>query len=130
MNATYYYMNTYGATLGWQYTWGTANPLLLPPAPITGSRNGKPNSNAFIFEADWIPFGKEDFVGAAIRQSEDRSPVCRLYDVQWRHTQLRWLWAQCQRQQHGVPLRLDGILSIGWSISIASVTAKKPCKAS
>ena len=53
-------MNTYGATLGWQYTWGTANALLFPPAPITGSRNGKPNSNAFIFEADWIPFGKED----------------------------------------------------------------------
>ena len=60
MNATYYYMNTYGATLGWQYTWGTANPLLFPPAPVTGSRNGKPNSNAFIVEADWIPFGKED----------------------------------------------------------------------
>jgi hypothetical protein len=58
--ATYYYKNTYGLTLGWQYTWGQPNPLLYPPAPITGSVNGKPNSNAFIVEADWIPFGKED----------------------------------------------------------------------
>jgi len=60
MNATYYYQNTYGVTFGWQYAWGTANPLLFPPAPITGSRNGKPDSNAFIFEADWVPFGKDD----------------------------------------------------------------------
>jgi hypothetical protein len=60
MNTTYFYQNTYGITLGWQYTWGKANPLLFPPAPITGSRTGKPNSNAFIVEADWIPFGKDD----------------------------------------------------------------------
>ena len=60
MNTTYFYKNTYGLTLGWQYTWGKANPLLFAPAPITGSRTGKPDSNAFIIEADWIPFGKED----------------------------------------------------------------------
>jgi hypothetical protein len=60
MNATYYYQNTYGLTLAWQYTWGKANPLMFTPAPITGSRNGKPDSNAFIIEADWVPFGKED----------------------------------------------------------------------
>ena len=45
-SASYFYQNTYGATIGWQYAWGTANPLLYPPAPITGSANGKPNSNA------------------------------------------------------------------------------------
>lgn len=60
MNASYFYQNTYGLTFGWQYTWGRPNPLLFAPAPITGSANGKPNSNAFIVEADWIPFGKED----------------------------------------------------------------------
>jgi hypothetical protein len=60
LTTTYYYNNTYGLTLGWQYIWGKANPLLYAPAPITGSANGKPNSNAFIIEADWIPFGKED----------------------------------------------------------------------
>jgi hypothetical protein len=58
-NVTYYYDNTYGATLGWQYTWGKPNPALFPSAPVSGSANGKPNSNAFTFEADWVPFGKE-----------------------------------------------------------------------
>lgn len=60
LNATYYYQNTYGLTLAWQYTWGQPNPLLFAPAPVTGSANGKPDSNAFIVEADWVPFGKED----------------------------------------------------------------------
>ena len=27
---------------------------------MTGSANSKPNSNAFILEADWVPFGKQD----------------------------------------------------------------------
>lgn len=63
MNASYFYNNTYGLTVGWQYTWGPANPLMFPQAPVTGSRNGKPNSNAFIMEADWIPFGKEESWG-------------------------------------------------------------------
>jgi hypothetical protein len=60
VNATYYYQNTYGLTLAWEYTWGQPNPLLFAPAPVTGSANGKPNSNAFIVEGDWVPFGKED----------------------------------------------------------------------
>jgi hypothetical protein len=57
---TYYYQQTYGATVGWQKTWGTSNPLLYAPAPLSGSANGKPDSNAFILEADWVPFGKSD----------------------------------------------------------------------
>ena len=61
---TYYYQQTYGLTFGWQNTWGKANPLLYAAAPVTGSANGKPNSNAFIVEADWVPFGKKDSVGA------------------------------------------------------------------
>jgi hypothetical protein len=40
-------------TFGWTKTWGSANPLQVP-----GSPNHKPNSNAFIIEADWVPFGK------------------------------------------------------------------------
>ena len=59
-NASYFFRNTYGLAFGWQYVWGKPNPLLFPPAPVTGSANGKPNSNAFIVEADRIPFGKED----------------------------------------------------------------------
>ena len=63
VNTSYFYRNTYGLTVGWQYTWGTANPLLFAPAPLTGSRNGKPDSSAIIIEADWIPFGKDDSWG-------------------------------------------------------------------
>jgi hypothetical protein len=59
LHATYYYLNTYGATIAWQQNWGTADPGLYAPAPIFGSANGKPNSTAFIFEADWVPFGKQ-----------------------------------------------------------------------
>ena len=47
-------------TLGWQRSWGPANPLLYGPAAVTGSNNSKPDSNAFIVEADWVPFGKAD----------------------------------------------------------------------
>lgn len=60
VNASYYYQQTYGATVGWQKTWGSANPALYSIGPVSGSANGKPNSNAFTLEADYVPFGKED----------------------------------------------------------------------
>jgi hypothetical protein len=60
VSGTYYYRQTYGVTVAWQKTWGTADPVLYAPAPLTGSANGKPNSNEFIFEADYVPFGKAD----------------------------------------------------------------------
>lgn len=60
MSVSYFRDNTYGLTLGWQYTWGRQNPALFPSEPVSGSANGKPNSNSFSVEADWIPFGKED----------------------------------------------------------------------
>jgi hypothetical protein len=63
-NISYWFQNTYGITFGWQNTWGTPNPARFAPAPVTGSRNGKPNSNAFIIEADWVPFGKADSWGS------------------------------------------------------------------
>jgi len=59
LNVAYWYQNTYGVTFGWQNTWGPANPVLYQPAELTGSNNNKPNSNAFIIEADWVPFGKD-----------------------------------------------------------------------
>jgi hypothetical protein len=62
VNVSYWYQHTYGVTVGWQKTWGPANPVLFAPASVGGSANGKPNSNAFIFEADWVPFGKPDSV--------------------------------------------------------------------
>lgn len=38
---------------------GHGKPPAVPTGADNGSANGKPNSNAFIVEADWIPFGKE-----------------------------------------------------------------------
>ena len=60
VNASYWYQNTYGFTVGWLKTWGPQNPVLYQPGELTGSLNGKPNNNAFILEADWVPFGKAD----------------------------------------------------------------------
>ena len=55
------YDNTYGLTLGWQRIWGPQNLVLYPVSDPDGNPigNGKPNSNAFIVEAGWVPFGKE-----------------------------------------------------------------------
>lgn len=60
LSGTYYYQQTYGATIGWMKTWGTSDQTLYAPGPLTGSANGSPDSNAFIFEADYVPFGKSD----------------------------------------------------------------------
>ena len=64
LTLTYYYRQTYGLTFAWQNTWGSVNPLLYAPGPLTGSANGKPDSNAFIVEADWVPFGKPGSFGS------------------------------------------------------------------
>ncbi len=61
-SATYYYLQTYGATLSWQKLWGKQNPLLYNTGVNdgTGSASGSPDSNDFVVEADWVPFGKQD----------------------------------------------------------------------
>ena len=56
LKASYLYQDTYGATLSYFSTFGTADTGLFAPAPITGSANGKPDSNGWIFELDWLPF--------------------------------------------------------------------------
>ena len=109
-NASYFYQNTYGASIGWQYAWGTANPLLYPPAPITGSTNGKPNSNAFILEADWISFGKED---SWARPFANLRSVCSIPSTQSLMVAERTMTgsAQRQRQQYDFSLCMDGALA-------------------
>ena len=64
LEASYWYQNTYGLTLGLQNTWGNAATQLYQPNPVTGSNNGKPDTTAFLVEADWVPFGHEDSWGA------------------------------------------------------------------
>jgi hypothetical protein len=57
---TYYYIQTYGLTLSWDKIWGKKNDALYNNGqPDIGSIKGSPLSNAFIVEADWVPFGKD-----------------------------------------------------------------------
>ena len=56
--ASYVYQQTYGAAVSYFATSGSTDTGLFAPAPITGSANGKPNSNGWIFELDWLPFMK------------------------------------------------------------------------
>jgi hypothetical protein len=61
VTASYWYKNTYGANISWMRLWGPSNPVLYQTGTdVYGSANGKPNSNAFTLEADWVPFGKAD----------------------------------------------------------------------
>lgn len=63
-NVSYFYQRSYGLTVGISNVSGNSDPVLYAPAPISGSANGKPNSNAFIIEADWIPSDKDGSWGA------------------------------------------------------------------
>ena len=58
VTASYYWHNTYGATLAYIGTFGSTDPTLYAPAPLTGSANGSPNWQAIIAQFDWTPFGK------------------------------------------------------------------------
>jgi hypothetical protein len=49
---TYALYGTYFAT------WGNKDPTLYAPAPTSGSRTGRPNSNGWIVELDYLPFNK------------------------------------------------------------------------
>ena len=130
LNASYWYQNTYGLTLGWQNTWGPPEPGALSRrrrrSTCSNSANGKPNSNAFIIEADWVPFGKDGFVEVAVGQPEARHPVHALYAVQRRQEELRRLRSQCRRQQHAVPVRLDGVLRAGGRGSRRRIQPRRP----
>ena len=43
---------------GWQRNRGRRTGS-VSAGELTGSNNSKPNSNEFIIEADWVPFGKD-----------------------------------------------------------------------
>jgi len=57
--ASYYWHSTYGATLAYTATSGSTDSTLYVPAPLTGSANGSPNSQAIIAQIDWTPFGND-----------------------------------------------------------------------
>jgi len=57
------YEKTYNLAFAWNHQWGTADMALYNNgSPITGSANGSPNSNSFLVEVDYIPFGKGKFL--------------------------------------------------------------------
>lgn len=60
LNASYYYDNHYGLTLGRFMLRGSADPGLYAPDPAGGSRTGRPNTSGTIVQADWTPFGAAD----------------------------------------------------------------------
>ncbi len=57
-NIYYTYHQTYKGTLGYFNTTGSQDTGLYQPGSVSGSANGKPNSNGWIMELDYTPFGK------------------------------------------------------------------------
>ena len=57
--AAYYWNNRYGVTLAYAGTTGSTDSTLYAPAPLTGSANGSPNSQAIIGQIDWTPYGND-----------------------------------------------------------------------
>lgn len=58
LNGTYTFRQTYSVVIAYQNTWGTRDNGLYAAGPIGGSRTGRPDSDAFIAELDYVPFGK------------------------------------------------------------------------
>lgn len=60
LDASYYFHDTYGATVGWFNTTGTRDAILFSADPDDGSVTGNPASRGEIVQVDWTPFGKRD----------------------------------------------------------------------
>lgn len=55
INASYYWNETYGPTLGYFSIKGGADTLLYTPAPVSGSVTGSPDSRGWILQWTWVP---------------------------------------------------------------------------
>ena len=59
IRSAYTFQQTYGLTLAYAQTSGTADTVIYSFSdPISGSQSGKPNNQAFTAEVSYIPFGK------------------------------------------------------------------------
>jgi len=59
INGNYYYRSrfgTVGGTLAFFSTTGSRDPELYAPEPAEGSRTGRPDTNGFIIEANYLPW--------------------------------------------------------------------------
>lgn len=54
-NVEYHYGTTLAGTVGAFGVNGTPDPLLYPPASVSGSANGNPRSNGYILNLSWWP---------------------------------------------------------------------------
>ncbi len=63
LSASYYYDQTYGLTAGLFRIAGSADGGLYAANPDTGYA-GTPDTNGYVLQADWTPFGKSDSWGA------------------------------------------------------------------
>ncbi|HXW57809.1 MAG TPA: hypothetical protein VEJ67_18800 [Candidatus Cybelea sp.] len=55
-NVEYHFGNRISLTGAFFDTWGTADPLLYPQAPVTGSANGNPGSTGYFANASFWPW--------------------------------------------------------------------------
>ncbi len=55
LDASYYWDETYGPTIGYFNTTGSADPTLYAPDPVDGSANGSPDSNGWILQWTYLP---------------------------------------------------------------------------
>ena len=60
VNVSYNYDQSYGLTVGFFNIFGSRDRGLYAPGALDGSRKGRPDSNGFVLQADWTPFGKDD----------------------------------------------------------------------
>ena len=58
MNGSYTYDQMLTFTAGYNGIWGTTDALRYVASPVDGSRTGSPDSNAYVLDLAWVPFGK------------------------------------------------------------------------
>ena len=56
LGGSYYYQRTYGGSLGYFSTSGSADAIVYAPAAVTGFANSSPNSSGWIGELDYVPW--------------------------------------------------------------------------
>jgi len=63
LNVQYAYQQTYIFSAGLFGVGGSRDALMYAPNPVDGSANGRPTSQGYILEADWVPWGKLTSMG-------------------------------------------------------------------
>lgn len=56
LGGSYYYQRTYGGSLGYFSTTGSADAVLYAPGQVTGFADNSPNSNGWVAELNYLPW--------------------------------------------------------------------------